>query len=172
MEERAEGPTIGPLVEELERRLSEEAKRAEEYRSQLLYLQADLDNYQKRVKRDLEQMLRFASVSVLLKFLGIRDDLERSIDASEKGGGRDAFLEGIRMILGNLEEVLKSESVLPIDALGKPFNPEMHEAVAHVNRDDCEDSTITKELRKGYTLHGKVIRASMVEVSRKTLGGM
>ncbi|MBI4258887.1 MAG: nucleotide exchange factor GrpE [Thaumarchaeota archaeon] len=165
-EEKTTGPSIPPLAEELEKLLAEALQKADSYRSQLLYLQADLENLHKKMKRDMDQIVKLANERIILKILDLGDDLERTLEASEKHPENANVIGGVKMILKNLDDTIRAEGVEPIEAVGKKFSPDMHEAVSFINGEDSDDNTVTKELRKGYTMHGKVIRTSMVEVSR------
>jgi molecular chaperone GrpE len=167
---RVVGPSIPRGSAEGEGRAEEESKRVEEYRTRLLYLQAEFDNYRKRVRKEMEEVGRMANERLIVVALDLRDDLERTVVAAEKAKDAGIIVEGVRIILRNLDEVLRKEGVAPIPGVGAVFSPAVHEAVAFADREDCEENVVTQEVRKGYTLHGRVIRPSMVEVARKTGG--
>lgn len=157
-------------TERLRKALEEEKARAEGYLNQLKYLQADFDNYQKKVKREIEEAAEAKSIPLIVKLLEIIDNLEK---ATQYGGTEEnnPLAEGIRITLKDLKETLKENGLTEIDALGKPFNPEIHEAVELVQSDSSEDNTVVEVLRKGYLLHGKLLRPSMVKVAKAVKKG-
>ena len=167
---RVVGPSIPSGSAEGEGRVEEESKRAEEYRTRLLYLQAEFDNYRKRVRKEMDDVGRMANERLILVALDLRDDLERTLVAAETAKDAGVIVEGVRIILKNLDEVLRKEGVASIPGVGTVFSPAVHEAVAFADREDSGENVVTQEVRKGYTLHGRVIRPSMVEVARKTGG--
>ena len=152
----------GKLKEALER----EKERADGYLNRLKYLQADFENYQKRVEREREELVKRRNEELILKLLGVVDDLERAVEAS-KTSDKEGLVSGVEMVLKQLQAALAEEGLSQIDAVGKPLDPELHEAIATVETDQCPENIIVRVLRKGYKLNGKVIRPSMVEVAKK-----
>lgn len=155
------------LLEELEnlkKKLSEERKKSEEYGTQLKYLQAEFDNYTKRINTKLEERIKRSNEKIILKILPILDDLEMAIEASKNE--HSAFKDGVNIILNKLINTLNEESLSEIIALGKPFDPNKHEAVGYIETSDYPEGVIVKVLRKGYILNGLVLRPSLVEVSK------
>lgn len=155
------------LLEELEnlkKKLSEERKKSEEYGTQLKYLQAEFDNYTKRINKKLEERIKRSNEEIILKILPILDDLEMAIEASKNE--HSAFKDGVNIILNKLINTLNEESLSEIIALGKPFDPNKHEAVGYIETSDYPEGVIVKVLRKGYILNGLVLRPSLVEVSK------
>lgn len=172
--EDAEGSVQGKSdlegrVDDMVKELEAERKRSEEYLTRLKYLQADLENYEKRVKREREEMVKMSGERIIKRMLGILDEMELAVAESRKMNGAEGFVKGVEMILTNLVDALKEEGVVKIEAVGNPFDPLWHEAVSFVETDEVEDNMVVQELRKGYLLNGKVIRTSMVEVARKTV---
>jgi len=143
-----------------------EAK-AESYLNRLKYLQADFDNYRKRMAKSLEEISSLEQERIICKFLGVKDDLERALKVAEEGSDAASIREGLMIILKNVNSILADENVEEVKAVGRLFDPEKHEAVGSVNRSDCEENTVANELRKGYVLQGRVIRPSLVKVTRK-----
>ena len=152
-------------IEELEESLRIERDRAETYLRQLKYARADLENLRKRVERQVESALKYANERLIRGLLVILDDLELALRVGGKTENKEALMEGVEMVLKKLKKTLGSEGLSTIEALGKPFNPRFHEAVMKVEVPDEPEGIIVEEIRKGYTLGGKVIRASMVKVS-------
>ncbi|OLC86869.1 MAG: nucleotide exchange factor GrpE [Thaumarchaeota archaeon 13_1_40CM_3_50_5] len=103
---------------------------------------------------------------LLLKFLNIRDDLLRALSVAKKSKTEPVVIEGLEGILRNIDSLLSSEGVREIETVGTPFDPNIHDAVAHSARDDMEENTVTAEIRKGYMLYDKVLRPSLVEISK------
>lgn len=150
------------------RSLKEEAEKAKEYWDRLLRLQADFENNRKRIEREKQDFLRFANEEIIQELLNILDDLERTVElAQAKHQDVSAFLKGVEMILAHLYEMLKEHGVKPIEAGGKIFDPNYHEALMQVENKDLPEHTIVEELQKGYMLNDKVIRTAKVKVSKK-----
>jgi molecular chaperone GrpE len=152
-------------VEALRKSLHAERNRAEQYLTSLKYLKAEFENYQKRTAKDMDELVRRGSERLARKLLGVIDDFERTIKASEAVGESSKLLAGVEMILKELQKILKSEGIEKIDAVGKKFNPELHEAVTVTRTDKCVADTIVEELRPGYMFDGRVLRPSMVTVA-------
>lgn len=149
-------------------KLKEEADKAKEYWDRLLRLQADFDNTRKRMEREKQDFIKFANEGIILELLNILDDLERTVDlAQSKHQDLAAFLKGVEMILAHLYEMLKEYGVKPIDAEGKLFNPNYHEALMQAEDKDLPEHTVVEELQKGYLLNDRVIRTAKVKVSKK-----
>jgi molecular chaperone GrpE len=146
--------------------LKQKAARADENFDKWLRLQADFDNARKRWEKQQSDFSKYAKEDVIVEFLSILDDLERTVDAAEKGQEDfKAFLKGIELILAHVYEMLKKEGVAAIEAEGKKFDPNMHEALMQRESDEVEEGIVLEELQKGYTLNGRVIRTAKVEVA-------
>ncbi|GIU72583.1 MAG: hypothetical protein KatS3mg003_2062 [Candidatus Nitrosocaldaceae archaeon] len=137
-----------------------------DYETKYKYLLADYDNYRKRVEKEAENRIMAEKARLLLKIINLRDDFERALTAVEKGKDTNAIMDGLKAILKNIDNILKEEGVDAIEAEGKRFDPNLHEVVSIITNNKLPDYTITNELRKGYMLNNKVIRPSLVEVSR------
>jgi molecular chaperone GrpE len=149
-------------------KLKEEAGKAAEYWDRLLRLQADFDNTRKRMEREKQDFVKFANEGIILELLNILDDLERTVDlAQSKHQDLSAFLKGVEMILAHLYEMLKEYGVKPIEAQGKLFDPNYHEALMQAENKDVPEHTILEELQKGYLLNDRVIRTAKVKVSKQ-----
>jgi molecular chaperone GrpE len=171
-ESRAESPKAVSIeekekdIETLRKSLQEEKNRAEQYLTSLKYLKAEFENYQKRIAKDMDELVKRGSERLARKLLGVLDDFERTIKASKAVGESSKLLTGVEMILKELQKILKGEGIEKIDAVGKKFNPELHEAVMVTKTDKCAADTIVEELRPGYMFDGKVLRPSMVAVAK------
>jgi len=152
-------------VKELEAALREERRNAETYLTQLKYARADLENLQKRMQRRIEDAVEGGNMRILMQLLPIVEELDLAIEAA-RAAGDDGILEGVEMVRGKLGKLLDGEGVSPIDAVGKPFDPHLHEAVLEVETRDQPDGTVVEEVRRGYLYKGRLLRASMVKVAR------
>lgn len=142
--------------------------RAEE-RDQFLALlqrtQADFENYQKRNQREREQERRYQQKPLAYDLLPAIDNLERALDAAQKSGDTGTLVEGVRMVHTQLLEVLKRHGITRIDAEGKPFDPNQHQAMMQQPAPDKPANTILQILEHGYMLHDRVLRPARVIVS-------
>ncbi len=151
-------------------KLKEEAAKSQEYWDKLLRLQADFDNTRKRLEREKQDFVKFANEGIVIELLNILDDLERAVDLAEsKHQDLPAFLKGVEMILAHLYEMLKIYGVKPIEARGKLFDPNLHEALMQVDDNTKPENTVIGELQKGYLLNGRVLRTAKVKVSKKSM---
>jgi molecular chaperone GrpE len=148
----------------LENALETERKRSEECLTQLRYARADIENLEKRFDRQLEDAKKHANECLMIELLGIVDELELAVKSAASCDSVETLAQGVEMTLRKFTKVLENEGVTPIKSVGEPFDPEKHSAVERTERDDVEGVTITEEVRKGYTMRGKVIRPSTVKV--------
>lgn len=135
--------------------------------SKLKYLMADFDNYRKQMERQAVSKAESAKAELLLKFLDIRDDYLRALSVAKQAKTKAVVIEGLEGILKNIDSLLSSEGVREIETVGTPFDPNVHDALAHSARDDVEENTVTAEIRKGYMLNSNVLRPSLVEIAKK-----
>ncbi|MGQ9718332.1 MAG: nucleotide exchange factor GrpE [Nitrososphaerales archaeon] len=152
-------------IDKLRKALEEEHNRAEEYLNRLKYLQADFENFQKRANREILDLVKYGNERLIIKLLSVIDDLERAIKSGKESDGKEALLNGIGIILKELVDILKKEGLDKIDAIGKSFDPNLHEAIEYIETKDCPENTIVEEIRNGYLLNGRLIRPSMVKVA-------
>jgi len=151
--------------------VKEELKKAKESSegnlNKLKYLMADFDNYRKQMEKQAATRVETAKAELLLKFLNIRDDYLRALSVAKQAKSEPVVIEGLEGILKNIDSLLSSEGVREIETVGTPFDPNVHDAIAHSARDDVPENTVTAEIRKGYILNSKVLRPSLVEISKK-----
>lgn len=176
-DETLEQPEDGPVEQDLDALRSELQETREELRkakessesslSKIKYLMADFDNYRKQMEKQAAAKAESAKAELLLKFLNIRDDYLRALSVAKQSESEPVVTEGLEGILKNIDSLLASEGVLEIEAVGTPFDPNVHDAIAHSARDDLEENTVTAEIRKGYMLNSKVLRPSLVEIAKK-----
>jgi molecular chaperone GrpE len=149
-------------------KLKADAAKVQEYNDKLMRLQADFDNVRKRWDRERAEFTKYANEELLCDLLNIVDELERSLEQSQlKPENYTAFLKGVEMILAHLHDLMKKNGVKCMDAQGKCFDPQYHEALMTVEKDECPEHTIVDELQKGYMMNDRVLRTAKVQVSRR-----
>jgi molecular chaperone GrpE len=165
-----EGEEVEALRAELESVKSELRKAKESSESSLnkmRYLMADFDNYRKQMEKQLASKAESIKAELLLKFLNIRDDYLRALSVARQSKSEQVVvIEGLEGILKNIDSLLALEGIREIEAVGTPFDPNVHDAIAYSARDDLAENTVTAEIRKGYMLNGRVLRPSLVEISK------
>ena len=139
---------------------------AESYLDDLRRLQADFDNYRKRTLREQTARTASASQALVARLLPVLDNFELAVSSAEQSRDFDRMLKGVEMVLGALREVLEGEGLVKIEAEGKPFDPERHEAVIAVEQEGSEPGMVVDIVRAGYELGGKVLRPAMVKVAK------
>lgn len=158
-----DAPTPGaetPLseVETLKRQLDEKQDR-------LLRALAEADNVRRRAQRDREEYLKYANESLLRDLIPVLDNLDRAIEAARKRGDAASVVEGVELVQREFRRVLERHGVTRYSALGEPFDPTRHEAVARVITKDTAPNTVVSEQLPGYLLHGRVLRPALVAVA-------
>lgn len=149
--------------------LLEEVKKGKDSWDKMLRNQADLENTRKRLDREKQEFIKFANEGLVLDLLNVLDDLERTVNLAESTKqDLAAFLKGVEMILAHLYEMLKEHGVKPIEAEGKIFDPNYHEALMQVENKDLPEHTIIEVLQKGYLIHERILRTAKVKVSKKS----
>ena len=139
----------------------------QEANDMMLRLAAELDNYKKRTAKERESLLKYAAQDLIRELLPVLDNFERAIESARKSRDFDSFLEGVTLIYKNMCDVLEKKGVRQIKAVGEEFDPNIHEAVAQLPSDEHPENVVLEELQTGYMLHDRVIRPSMVAVSKK-----
>ena len=139
---------------------------AETYLDDLRRLQADFDNYRKRTLREQTARAASASQALVARLLPVLDNFELAVSHAEQSRDFDGMLKGVEMVFGELREVLQGEGLVKIEAEGKPFDPERHEAVVAVEQEDAEPGSVVDVVRAGYELRGRVLRPAMVKVAK------
>jgi len=152
-------------IKDLEKSITMEKEKAQDYLRQLKYLQADFENYRKRTEKQVQELTVRCNEKLVAELLSFIDDLERALDSGKKSTDPSALLKGVEMIHGNLVRMLKKEGVERIESLGKAFDPNFHEIGIKIPRSDCEEGLILEEVRKGFVYKGRVLRPCMVNIS-------
>lgn len=169
-EERAEAVStpsrieLAERVEVLERELAETRARSEEHLYHWQRSAADFSNYKRRTDDERATLSQFSNAILINKMLGVLDDFDRALE-SVPAEAHDAWIEGVTLVERKLRGVLESEGVTAIAAVGEPFDPNLHEAVAHEETVDHPDNQVIGEVQRGYRLHDRVIRPSLVRVA-------
>ena len=156
-----EEPTEAVLAELVSARAE-----AEGYLDDLRRLQAEFDNYRKRTMREQSARIASASQALVSRLLPVLDNFELAVSHAEQSRDFDRMLKGVEMVFGELNEVLVGEGLVAIEASGKPFDPERHEAVVAAEEDGVEAGTVMDVVRKGYEFNGRVLRPALVKVAR------
>ena len=154
----AEEATGGAQMSNIEQQL-------QEARDRELKAQAELENFRKRLARDFESQLKYASLPLLRDLLDVIDNLNRALGVTDASPSVQALLDGVKMVQGQLETVMLKYHCKPIPAVGAPFDPNFHQAVTQAPSDTIPAGNVVQEVSVGYTMHDRVIRPSMVIVS-------
>ena len=169
-EERAEAittPSRSELLEQLqeaERALALAREQADNNLSNWQRAAADFSNYKRRVEEEREATSQFANAILLARLLSVLDDFDRALDTVPPDT-HEAWVEGIRLVERKLRGLLESEGVTPIEAVGRPFDPNLHEAVVHEDTTAPPDNTVIDEVQRGYLLRDRVLRPALVRVA-------
>jgi molecular chaperone GrpE len=153
---------VGRLEAELKERVAE----VEALNDRLLRLHAEFENYKKRMARERSEFVKFANEALILEFLPVLDSLERALATARSAAEAQAVAEGLEIILRLFQTTLEKVGVKVIEALEREFDPNLHQAAAQVESPDGRDNIVTEEVRKGYLLEGRLLRPSMVKVSK------
>ncbi|MEI6712825.1 MAG: nucleotide exchange factor GrpE [Verrucomicrobiota bacterium] len=137
----------------------------ERFRDLALRSQADFENYRKRSVREKEEAVRFANFSLVERLIPILDNFELGLTAARANEGALTIVDGMDMIRRQLADVLQQHGVEVIDAEGHPFDPNLHEAVAQEVSASVAEGSVVRQLRKGYRLKDRLVRAALVVVS-------
>ncbi len=183
MVENGEGP--GPEVEQAEKSCEagvsteledKSAKEVESTQAELenmkckyLRLYAEFENYKKKVQKDKDEFAKYSNESIAYELLPVIDNLEMALKHAAEGGAETAgsLAQGVENTLREMNRILEKFGIVAIEALNKEFNPAFHHAMSQVERSDMENNTVADEFRKGYLYKDKVLRPSLVAVSKK-----
>jgi molecular chaperone GrpE len=166
-EERGRGPSRAEMLaklEELQHQLDDARAQGDEHLRAWQRAAADYANYKRRTEEDRELLARFANATLIGKLLTVLDDFDRALEHVPEDA-HEGWVDGVRLVERKLRGVLESEGVTPIEALGLPFDPNVHEAVVHEPTSDHPDNQVIGELQRGYRLHDRVLRPALVRVA-------
>ena len=163
-----EGKTEAPEPTESEGEIDASQLLAErdEYHDLLLRKAAELENYKKRTERDRASLQQAAAADLIQELLPLADDLQRALASPSESTSTSAYRSGVELIHKRLLELLEKRGVMPIEAMGANFDPLYHEAVETVTAESTQDGKIVSDLRRGYTVGGRLLRPSMVRVAK------
>lgn len=161
---------VNQEFEELKLQLEDKSKKCEEFMGMLQRMAAEFDNYKKRTAKEKEALYSDTVADVITVFLPVVDNLERALQAAgkeEDPGKTDvqSLKSGIEMVFRQMKDVMKNLGVEEIESLGGKFDPQLHNAVMHVEDEAQEENMVIEEFQKGYRIKDKVIRHSMVKVA-------
>jgi len=133
--------------------------------NRLLRLQADFDNFRKRVERERKELADRILEEFVTELLSVVDHFELGLRAAEQHEKNAAVVEGFRHVYRELMRLLEKHGVRPMEVVGKPFDPEIHDAVAQIPSDEYPENVVIAEVRRGYTMDGRLLRVARVVVS-------
>ena len=164
LDEITESISENLTVNKLEELLKKEKNKVQDYEEKIKHVLADYQNLNRKVQSDIEKGVNSKIDEFMLDFLKIYDDFIRAKQVFTES---KINTEGLDSILKNIDSLLAKYDIIPIDALGEIFDPNFHDAISIITDPELDDNTITKELRKGYISHKRVIRPTLVEISKK-----
>jgi len=153
-------------IDELKKKLEEKEKELKGHHDRLLRLAADFDNYKKRAAKEKEDWTKFANEDLIRAILPFIDNLERAVNHAEKVADAGVLIEGVRLTIQQLLQVLNRFGLSSFESVGKPFDPAVHEAMLVVETDEHEPNQVVEEFQKGYLLNDRLLRAATVSVSK------
>lgn len=165
------GPSLKPsYVEELEARTRAAEQKAADVQARFEQVRGELkretDELRQRLARNAEERVTREKSQFLSSLLPVVDNLQRAIDAAESGGSKESLLDGLRGTISGFESVLAQTGAEPVEALGQPFDPELHEAVDTSEVDAEDDGKVTAQYSRGYRLGNQLLRPARVQVGR------
>ena len=153
-------------IEELKKKVEEKEKEVKEHYDRLLRVAADLENYKKRAAKEKEEWIKFSNEDLIKAILPFIDNLERAVNHAEKVKDTGVMIEGLRLTIQQLLQTLSKFGVSPIESIGKPFDPTIHQAMLLVETDQHEANRVVEEFQKGYFLNDRLLRPATVSVSK------
>jgi molecular chaperone GrpE len=156
---------LAERIGQLERELEEARRSDAEHRNNWHRSAADFANFKRRTDEERATLTQFSNAILIGKLLGVLDDFDRALESVPAEEANDPWVEGVQLVERKLRNVLESEGVTPIEAVGQQFDPNLHEAVVHEDTADHPDNQVIDELQRGYRLHDRLIRPSLVRVA-------
>jgi molecular chaperone GrpE len=150
---------------ELTKKLEETTRKMEEAQRGEAYAQADYQNYRKRSDERFAEQQKYNNAEFIKALLPAIDSFERALAAAEQSQNFEALIGGVKGTLKQLQSALQKAGVTPIEALGKEFDPKFHEAIGHAESDEYPSNTVAEEVQRGYVLHDRILRPSLVRVT-------
>lgn len=154
-------------LQEQQEMLEEKSALVAEYEDLLKRKQADFENFRKRAQKETQDFKKYANSEIVLDVLSMMDDFERAIESTESSKDFDSLHEGILLVEKQIKSTLESKyNVKAIDAVGKPFDPTVHDAIMMEESETHDEDTVLEDFQKGYIMHDRVIRPSKVKVAK------
>ncbi len=172
-EEEEEEPKVWEIPDsaETEQKENQEVeglkKELSELKDKYLRLYADFENYKRMIAKEKEELIKYSNEGLIKELLSVIDHLELALQHSSNNEATTALAEGVEMTLKELKTTLEKFGLVSIEALGKPFDPFLHHAMAQIESEESEENKVVTEFRKGYMLRDRVLRAGLVGVSKK-----
>ena len=148
-------------------KLKDAARLCEEFKDKYLRAHAEYDNARKRFSKEKDEYVRFANEALLAEILYAVDNFDRALDHMNGTQKVESVLEGIKMIQKQFHLLLEQKGIKKIEAVGKKFDPALHEAIEHVEAEDDKDDIVIGEVQAGYLLNGRLLRPAAVKVGKK-----
>lgn len=163
----AESATSNPSTQETgDADLAQLQSDLERFRDLALRSQADFENFRKRSAREREDAVKYANATLLERLIPILDNFELGLAAARTSEGNSPILAGMEMVAKQISDFLADSGVQPIDAVGQPFDPNLHEALAHEESAEVEEGRVIRQMRRGFKLKDRLIRPANVVVSK------
>jgi len=153
-------------IDLLKERLVKSEEQVKELEDRLLRLAAEFDNYRKRTNKEFSYLVKNSNEKLILQLLDTLDNFQRALDSAKTSSDYENFHKGVELIYTHMKDVLNKEGLKEIDAIGKPFDPNFHEAVTQAVSDKYDEGMVMEEISKGYLLNDRLLRASKVVVSK------
>ena len=168
-EEAAEEPAAEPeeSIETLSAALQEERERTEELTDRWKRSAAEFSNYRKRMEKERAELVKFSNALLITRLLPIVDDLQRAFQTLPGKLRQFTWVDGIALVERKLAATLEQEGLAPIEAHGKPFDPNLHQAIVYEETADADDGIVLEEFQTGYKLNDRVIRPTLVKVAQR-----
>lgn len=154
------------VIDERKKTLSEKEEIVKSLQDKMLYMQADFENFKKIKNKEKQDVLKFGNEVLIKDLLPVVDNLERALEHASKTDDFKSIHDGVKIVLNEFLKVLEKAGVQPVEALGQKFDPNFHEAFFQEERKDVEPEIIVSEHLKGYVLNGRLIRPSLVSISK------
>ena len=162
------GPNEGAAnyIVALQADLDDARRQIEELKKQVAYGQAEFQNFRRRKEEEQKDLAKYSNSEMIKNLLPILDNFERALQAAERTQNFDALIGGVSGTRKQLQAFLEKSGVTPIEALGKEFDPNYHEAIGHSDDPAYEPHTVAEEVQRGYTMHDRVLRPALVKVAQ------
>ncbi len=151
---------------ELEGTLAKTQAELKDAKEQYVRLYAEFENFRKRAQKEKEENLRFGHERVIKELLPILDNLEKALEHAKTDADKESLVKGVELVLKQFMSALEAFGLKPVRSVGQPFDPHHHEAMGHEESEEHEPHTVVQEYRRGYKLHDRLIRPSLVTVAK------